>query len=144
MKISINIEKLLNRMKNEVGGLISEHSIGIGRDALTILFRSYIDQDTKQAYLRRHVINTEFLAIGRGGEPGFCSYNFLFWSIASEDLTGEWAQQKTSRQQAMTFSGDYNSMENDYYHSFACFLISGGGQTTKLSADAKAGFPGTI
>jgi hypothetical protein len=87
----------------------------------------------------RAAMVTPFLAIGRSGEAGLASYDLACWDTVLECLYIEWQELKTCQQKPMNFFPDYEYFELDYYHSMACYFVtgagSGGGGGSRVSKD---------
>lgn len=68
-----------------------------------------------------------FSATGRSGECAKFSTDSLSWDYELCCLNSDWSETKRSKQKFMNFFSDRLNYEMDFFHSFGCYIMVGGG-----------------
>jgi hypothetical protein len=131
------VETKVNRRRLKAGLATSEGSRPIGREILKKLCHSLMLIGDSESMKKRFAIVTTFLAVGRAGEIACSSWNSVSWDYDLENLIMDWKELKTGDTDKMNFFSDASSKLLDFYHSLACYLILGGGNSA-LTASSDA------
>ena len=131
----------------EEGRPLSEKGAPIGRDLLFRICDYYFQLNDKDIFLRRFVLVTTFLAVGRTGEIGIsnkrinliirchvgdASWNGSYWDYDLECPFIYWNERKVAKQSMLNFFPDAMCFQCDWFHALGCYLLFGGGSAAYL------------
>ena len=129
--LRVALEKRVNHRYIVNGHQVSESSQAIVRNLLfTIISKTLVRGGRMEAMKRQLVINTKFLVVDRAGEAACSTWSSAVWDYELGNLLMNWSEIKTG--DPMIFFPDKSSIVVDFYHSLACYLALGGGNS-KLS-----------
>ena len=131
------IETKVGRRRIKDGPSVSESSIPIGREILKKICHSLMLTGDSESMKRRFAMVTTFLAVGRSGEVACSSWNSVTWDYDLQNVTMDWKELKTGDADQIIFFSDATTKLLDFYHSMACYLILGGGNSA-LTATSDA------
>lgn len=142
--IRLDIDKIVCNRCIALGVPMMSKSEPIGRVLMLVLVRALLKEARSHTEQRASVENwaalvMTFAACGRGGECAQSRWGVTTWNTVYQSLQTLWNETKTSRQKVMLFFPDFKHYELCFYHSFACYLVLGGGSTHMNSHNADSG-----
>eukprot|EP01138_Halocafeteria_seosinensis_P012864 gb/GECG01013141.1/.p1 GENE.gb/GECG01013141.1/~~gb/GECG01013141.1/.p1 ORF type:complete len:705 (+),score=90.99 gb/GECG01013141.1/:1-2115(+) len=123
-KVGGEIKKKVLRRCIREGIPFSEKAPALLRNDLITFCRRFLDENRPESLMKRAALVINWLAVGRAGEVALMSWNCLLLPTDADYLIADWAQQKTSSFQMMSFFPDRTHYEIDYLHSLASYLLA--------------------
>ena len=152
--LRVAVDRNIRRRQISTGQPISESSLALGRSILTAVSETFMRSGSVESMKRRLAILMTFHAVGRAGESACSTWTSAVWDRDLGNLLINWNEMKTGKivvyltlksvfhkfcsvtilgdSDPMNFFSDVSSMDIDFYHAMACYLIMGGGNA-KLS-----------
>lgn len=152
--LRVAVDRNCRRRQIATGQPISESSLALGRTILTAVSETFMQCGSAESMKRRLAILMTFHAVGRAGESACSTWTSAVWDRDLGNLLINWNELKTGKivvfasreiffykfcfsmilgdSDPMNFFSDVSSMDIDFYHAMACYLIMGGGNA-KLS-----------
>jgi hypothetical protein len=120
------------------GEAVSSKTPGTSRDQLVRLVRFLVRKGTVGDISMATAITIVWLAVGRAGEVGNCTWEQVEYIGSYGITTMNWSQTKTGlHTEKMPFVNDASSWEADFYHAIARYIIIGGNRQATF-ADARS------
>ena len=106
------------------GRPLKKKTKGIRREMCAKLL-SYVMKDNDQkSWEKRAVIVLLRLSCGRGGEVSTMTWDTSYWEPEEEVFTVDWSEEKTTKENEMTYGPDHSKWILDGIHSIAAYLVT--------------------
>ena len=117
------LSTMVRHMAIDSGRPIKKATIGIRRKQCQECIGFHLKANTADSFEARTVISILRSSVGRGGEVSTITWDSAYWDSEEEVLTLDWSEEKTAKENEMTFGPDSNDWKLDCLHAIASYLI---------------------